>query len=73
MTQNKVIKKGWEISAQDSSTVRDYRDGKWSEPVNPQIAQLDLLSKIEENLVQIFWVGALALMVLLGIYWITLL
>lgn len=68
MTNDEVGKYGWNLSAKDSSLVRRYSAGTWSDPVNVQVAQLDLLDKIAKDLERIrFRVGFLALMILLGL------
>lgn len=61
-------KLGWNIDPKDLNTLRKFKAGIWSEPINVQVAQLDLLDKIENHLDRIrFRVGFLALMVLLSI------
>lgn len=47
---NSVGKSGWNLASGDSTTARKYVACKWSDPVNVQVAQLDLLEDINENL-----------------------
>lgn len=63
-----VGKSGWNLGSGDSTRVRKYFAGKWSDPVHVQEAQLDLLDKIEGHLRVIrFRVGFLALVLLVSI------
>jgi len=60
-------KKGWNINPNDLTTVRRYFAGRWSDPVNSQVAQLDYLHKIENHLDRIRWrLGFIVFVILLS-------
>ena len=68
MTNDEMGIQGWNVSAQDSSKVRHYSYGTWSEPMNSVAVQLNILDDIGKELERIrFRLGLIVFVIILPI------